>query len=85
MGEWDPSNAKNLVRIRKCFELCSGLKVNLSKSRLMGVSVSSEEIRNLARWLKCKEDSLPFKYLGLPVGGKMSSISSWQPVIDKVK
>ena len=85
MGEWDSCNAKNLVRILKCFELCSGLKVNLSKSRLMGLSVSCEEVRDLARWLKCKEDSLPFKYLGLPVGGKMSNVSSWQPIIDKVK
>ncbi|KAJ9545124.1 hypothetical protein OSB04_024831 [Centaurea solstitialis] len=67
MGEWDPNNARNLVRILKCFELCSGLKINLSKSRLVGVSVSKEESDRMARWLKCKEESLPFNYLGLQV------------------
>ncbi|XP_024963273.1 uncharacterized protein LOC112503472 [Cynara cardunculus var. scolymus] len=69
IGEWAADNAKNLLRILKCFEVCSGLKINLSKSRLTGVAVSKEEISRMACWLKCKEDAIPFHYLGLPVGG----------------
>ncbi|KAJ9561151.1 hypothetical protein OSB04_006311 [Centaurea solstitialis] len=56
MGEWDSDNALNLVRLLRCFEICSGLKINLSKSRILGVSVSIEEIRRMARLLNCKEE-----------------------------
>ena len=83
MREWDPCNAQNMVRVLKCFELCSGLKINLSKSKLVGVLVGIGESRNMARWLNCKEVSFPFSYLGLPVAGNMSKTSSWQLVIEK--
>ena len=70
MGEWDPDNARNLIRILKCFKLCPGLAISLSKCRLVGVSVSKEETSSMSRWLKCREESLLFKYLGLLVGGQ---------------
>ncbi|KAJ9555564.1 hypothetical protein OSB04_010178 [Centaurea solstitialis] len=85
VGEWDKDNAMNLIRILKCFEVCSGLKINMGKSRLLGVSVSKEEVTSLARRLKCKEDSIPFRYLGLPVGGNMKLARNWQPLIDKCR
>ncbi|KAJ9564544.1 hypothetical protein OSB04_000510 [Centaurea solstitialis] len=70
MEEWNPGNAKNLLRVLKCFE---------------GVSVMKDEVRHLAQWLGCKEQSFPFMYLGFLVGGNMSKISSWQPLIEKFK
>ncbi|KAJ9537397.1 hypothetical protein OSB04_030130 [Centaurea solstitialis] len=85
MGEWDTENARNLIRILKCFEVCSGLKVNMSKSRITGVEVSKEDIARMARKLRCKDDSIPFTFLGLPVGGNMNFARNWQPVIDKFK
>ncbi|KAJ9557832.1 hypothetical protein OSB04_012446 [Centaurea solstitialis] len=85
VGEWSLKNAKNLLRILKCFEVCSGLKINLSKSRLSGVSVSKEEVAYLARRLNCKEETIPFHYLGLMVGGNMNLAKNWQPLIDKFR
>ncbi|KAJ9553154.1 hypothetical protein OSB04_017199 [Centaurea solstitialis] len=85
MGEWDAQNAKHLIRILKCFEVSSGLKINMSKSRLIGVTVGKEEISRMARKLKCKEDSIPFMYLGIPVGGNMNLVKNWQPLIEKFK
>ncbi|KAJ9567589.1 hypothetical protein OSB04_003555 [Centaurea solstitialis] len=85
MGEWDPLNAKNLIRILKCFELCSGLSINLSKSSLLGISVPNEEVQRVALGLNCKVGSVPFTYLGIPVGENMSKASAWQPIIDKFK
>ena len=82
-GSWDAGNAKNMVRILKCFQICSGLKVNLKKSSIMGVGVNKEDIDRLAQWLNCKSSSIPFNNLGLPVGGKMTKVTSWQPIIDK--
>ncbi|GJW09799.1 hypothetical protein Tco_1575626 [Tanacetum coccineum] len=45
-----------------------GLKVNLAKSRLISVEVSISNVGTMAASLGCSHDSLPFIYLGLPVG-----------------
>ncbi|GJZ03380.1 putative RNA-directed DNA polymerase, eukaryota, reverse transcriptase zinc-binding domain protein [Tanacetum coccineum] len=71
-SDWSRLNAIHLIYILKCFELASGLKVNIAKSRLMGVGVSIREIDNLASSLGFAFDSIPFTYLGLPVRKKMS-------------
>nr|KAJ0217031.1 hypothetical protein LSAT_V11C300109710 [Lactuca sativa] len=34
LGDWSTPNAKNLIRILCCYELGSGLKVNISKRKL---------------------------------------------------
>lgn len=39
IGEWVEENAKNLSRILRCLYLCSGLKINLSKSKIFGCGV----------------------------------------------
>ncbi|KAJ9560212.1 hypothetical protein OSB04_005372 [Centaurea solstitialis] len=85
LGEWSLQNAKSLLRVLKCFEVCSGLKINLGKSRLSGVSVSKEEVILMANKLDCKADSIPFRYLGLPVGGNMNLAKYWQPLVEKFK
>lgn len=85
VGDWSSNNVKNLIRILNCFELCSGLKINLSKCRIMGVSVSSEEVTRAANRLNCKEETFPFRYLGLPVGGNMKVAKHWQPLLDKCR
>nr|GEW37062.1 zinc finger, CCHC-type [Tanacetum cinerariifolium] len=43
LGEWSKPNVLNLIRILRCFQVASGLKVNLSKSRLIGVGPREEE------------------------------------------
>ncbi|GKC77815.1 retrotransposon protein, putative, ty1-copia subclass [Tanacetum coccineum] len=70
-GKWSSSNAKNLILILNCFEEASGLKVNLSKSRLFGIGVDLSEVEDVASSLNCSHDSIPFLYLGLPVGKNM--------------
>lgn len=59
-----------LKRILKCFELVSGLKVNLDKSMVTSVRCHSEEIQVSANRLHCKVGKLAFLYLGLPIGAK---------------
>ncbi|PWA74343.1 reverse transcriptase domain, Reverse transcriptase zinc-binding domain protein [Artemisia annua] len=78
-------NLKNLLRILRCFHLASGLKVNLSKSAIYGVGVDRNEVDWMASTLKCTPGSLPFNYLGLPVGANMSIGCHWSPIIDKVQ
>ncbi|GKE26600.1 putative RNA-directed DNA polymerase, partial [Tanacetum coccineum] len=82
-GEWSYSNANTLVRILKCFQDVSGLKVNLSKSRLFGVGVPLNEVASVAEAINCTHDKLPFIYLGLPVGRNMRIGESWNMVVDR--
>ncbi|GKA96822.1 reverse transcriptase domain, reverse transcriptase zinc-binding domain protein, partial [Tanacetum coccineum] len=82
-GEWSYSNANTLVRILKCFQDVSGLKVNPSKSRLYGVGVPLNEVASVAEAINCTHDKLPFIYLGLPVGRNMRIGESWNMVVDR--
>ncbi|PWA92818.1 reverse transcriptase domain, Reverse transcriptase zinc-binding domain protein [Artemisia annua] len=82
-GEWSRKNIKNLISILNNFRKVSGLAINLSKSILYGIGVSSDQIKNLALSLNCKGDVTPFKYLGLPVGKDMSKSCNWTQVIEK--
>lgn len=80
-GEWSRTNVKNLIDILKCFEKDSGLKVNISRSRVIGVGVPSNEVEAVAASLGCTHDSLSFIYLGLPVGKRMRYCDGWNVVI----
>ncbi|KAJ0575244.1 putative RNA-directed DNA polymerase [Helianthus annuus] len=83
VGEWSESNFYNLARLLRCFHLSSGLKVNFVKSKVFGVGVRNEDILNMASILGCERGSLPFTYLGLPVGSNMGLVKNWKPVIDR--
>nr|GEY39042.1 putative RNA-directed DNA polymerase, eukaryota, reverse transcriptase zinc-binding domain protein [Tanacetum cinerariifolium] len=63
--------------------LVHGLNINISKSNMYGIGVSSEEIENIARATGCASGSLPFIYLGLPIGSNMNLIANWQFMIDR--
>ncbi|GKE23399.1 putative RNA-directed DNA polymerase, partial [Tanacetum coccineum] len=66
-GEWSRRNALNLIHILKCFELGSRLKVNISKSTILGVGIPISEIEVVASLIRCAHETFPFSYLGLPV------------------
>lgn len=71
-----------LKRILTCFELSSWLKLNLSKSMMVGVSCSEEVVRSLDSTFRRKIGKLPFSYLGLPIGAHSKSISVWNPIVE---
>ncbi|GJX93140.1 RNA-directed DNA polymerase, eukaryota, reverse transcriptase zinc-binding domain protein, partial [Tanacetum coccineum] len=84
VGEWSATNIKTIVNVLKCFYLALGLKINLHKSKLMGVGVNLVEVKRAASLVGCSTFCTPFKYLGVKVGGNMSRINSWEEVITKV-
>ncbi|GJX47690.1 RNA-directed DNA polymerase, eukaryota [Tanacetum coccineum] len=84
-GEWSRVNAMNLIRILKCFEFASGLKVNIMKSRIMGVGVPHNDVTYMASSLGCVHDSIPFSYLGLPFGKRMRSCDGWNDIINRFR
>jgi len=61
------------------FAAMSGFKVNFHKSELVGVNVSQSWLLEAAVVLNCKVGCLPVLYLGLPVGGGLSSVEFLGP------
>lgn len=84
-GKWSLGNLKNLLKILSCFQLLSGLKINVGKSKIFGLGVREEEVQAWARCVGCGWGVLPFTYLGLPVGASMRRLDHWKPAIEKVK
>ncbi|GKA86093.1 hypothetical protein Tco_0807804, partial [Tanacetum coccineum] len=84
-GDWSKHNAKNLICVLKVFENVPGLKVNLSKSKLYGLGVSSGVVEEFARVIKCSKGELTLTYLGLPIRVSMRRELAWRLVIENFK
>ncbi|GAU42324.1 hypothetical protein TSUD_25500 [Trifolium subterraneum] len=82
LGEATIDNLWTLEAILRSFELASGLKVNFAKSCVMGVKVNSNFLGMAERFLHCRVGSLPFMYLGLPVGENPRKDITWKPLLD---
>jgi hypothetical protein len=65
-----------------CFELVSGLKVNLAKSVLVPVGEVSD-MGALAEILGCEVGSFPITYLGMPLGARFKDKACWNGVVEK--
>jgi hypothetical protein len=50
-----------------CFEVVSGLRINLGKSEIVPIG-KVENVEDRAHLLGCRVASLPMKYLGLSLG-----------------
>ncbi|GKU97403.1 hypothetical protein SLEP1_g10552 [Rubroshorea leprosula] len=68
-GRAEGSNIWIVKCIMRVFELVSGLKINFDKSLLYGLNVEEEWLEKTAWSLNCRRGPLPFKYLGIPIGG----------------
>ncbi|GJX23647.1 putative RNA-directed DNA polymerase, eukaryota, reverse transcriptase zinc-binding domain protein [Tanacetum coccineum] len=85
LSEWNQCDMDNIIRILMSFYLASGLKINISKSNLYGVGVSSNDIESMAAGTGCSASNLPFSYLGLPIGSNMNRIANWNSLIERFK
>ena len=62
----------------------SGLKINMGKSTILGMSVDDEIVTYTADSLGCEVGVWPTKYLGMLLGGNLCCGAFWEPVISKV-
>jgi len=69
LGEKSWANIRAMRAVLIIFQELSGLKVNFSKSLLVGVNVPGSWLVEAAMVLNCKVRTIPFMYLGLPIGG----------------
>ncbi|XP_075658256.1 uncharacterized protein LOC142628131 [Castanea sativa] len=65
------------------FEVVSGLKINLLKSKLVLIDVPNMD--ELVEILGCQQSSLPLKYFGLPLGASHKEKTIWNPVLEKME
>ncbi|GJS51183.1 hypothetical protein Tco_0624545 [Tanacetum coccineum] len=85
VGQWCDDNINTLVHVLECFFRASGLRINMCKSKIMGVNVKDDKIKAAALKLECRILNTPFTYLGTKVGGNMSRVQAWTEIVDKVK
>lgn len=84
-GDASIHNILTLKSILRCFEIASGLRVNFLNSSLASVNIERTNLLVLADTLNCKLMEIPLTYLGLPVGANPRKLSTWKPVIERVK
>ena len=79
--EAGPEQIQYVCLILLCFEVVSGLRVNLDKSKLVAIG-EVDNIGALANILGCSVAASPMKYLGLPLGATYKATSLWNGVIE---
>jgi hypothetical protein len=67
------------------FAASTGLKVNYLKSNMMPINMTAERLAHFAATLNCQIGSLPFTYLGLPLGITKPSLEYFLPMVQRVQ
>ncbi|GJU24314.1 RNA-directed DNA polymerase, eukaryota [Tanacetum coccineum] len=84
MGQWSAKNIDTIIYVLNCFQRASGLHINLTKIKLMGLAVSEDKVEQAANIIGCGVLKAHFAYLGLIVGGNMSRVKSWEEIVGKM-
>ena len=75
LGEKRWRNVRTLRALLLLFEEISGLKVNFTKSMFTGVNIPDTWLAEAALVMNCRRGSIPFVYLGLPIGEDSRKLS----------
>ena len=62
-----------------------GLKINFHKSKVGSVGISHLDRFIYFKCLNCCLMDIPFKYLGITVGGNPRRSEFWSSIVDKIK
>lgn len=71
-----------LKGLLQSFSDSTGLRVNYTKSQMVPLNLHQEQALNLANTFGCQLGSLPFTYLGLPLGTTKPRVEDYMPLID---
>ena len=72
----DPLFVYNLVRMLICFAIISGLQVNFHKSQVISAGIDHSLVLLTAANIFSMYSTLPFTYLGFPLGASPRRIST---------
>ncbi|GKB94948.1 RNA-directed DNA polymerase, eukaryota [Tanacetum coccineum] len=74
-GEWSDDNLANLIRMLQCFQLASGLKINVHKSVTVGDQMSHHSAwRNIIQKVRTRLSK--WKVKTLSIGGRLTLLKS---------
>jgi hypothetical protein len=82
-----PANSGKLIHLKEIlqtFSQSSGLHVNFHKTTLVPINIESGRANELDNIFGCKVESLPFAYLGLPLGTTRPSVSDLIPMVSRI-
>ncbi|GJV15041.1 RNA-directed DNA polymerase, eukaryota, reverse transcriptase zinc-binding domain protein [Tanacetum coccineum] len=74
MGQWSTKNIDTIIYVLKCFHRASGLIINLSKSKLLGVVVSEDRVVQAANKMVTRLSKWKMKTLS--IGGRLTLLKA---------
>jgi hypothetical protein len=74
-----------MKHILELYAQSTGLKINFHKSSMVPINLASDRAQIFADLLGCKIASLPFTYLGLPLGTTKPTIQDLKPLVDRIE
>ena len=78
-----PLQISALKNVLRDFSTSAGLNVNYAKSMLVPINVEENRTNLLAQLFGCAVGSLPFTYLGLPLGLTKPKVIDFLPLVTK--
>lgn len=83
-----PAEEKQLTHLKEILHLyasSTGLKINFHKSNLVPINIEADRAKELADIFGCAVASMPFTYLGLPLGTTHPSVTDFLPLVDRIE
>jgi hypothetical protein len=83
-----PADARvlfNLKGLLRSFSDSTGLHVNFHKSFLVHINMDAQRATHLAMTFGCNIGSMPFTYLGLPLGTHRPTFRDFMPLMNKIE
>ena len=74
-----------LKEILNKFAISTGLVVNYGKSMMVPINVHPDRMQVLASVFGCSIGSMPFTYLGLPMGTTKPKMEDLSPIMDRME
>ncbi|KAL6643274.1 hypothetical protein ACP70R_021455 [Stipagrostis hirtigluma subsp. patula] len=82
------ADARQLVCLKallQSFASSAGLKVNYGKSMMVPINVHPQRAQVLAQTFGCQIGTMPFTYLGLPLGTTKPRVQDLSPMMDRIE
>jgi hypothetical protein len=74
-----------MKEILEKYALSTGLKINFHKSSMIPINLLDASAANFVASLGCNIASMPFTYLGLPLGTTKPSVQDLMPLVDRIE
>jgi hypothetical protein len=81
----DTAQVLHLKNLLSLFSDSTGLQFNYHKSTMIPVNASLNKLQDLAAVFGCQIGSMPFTYLGLPMGTTKPKMEDLTPLMDRVE